>query len=302
MPPLNRSSSIDQNDHLQYADSLVEYFIPRKQHCDRVNTLLHAAQSWSEQLPRRQQEIRDGTFFTILESPDMDCFHLVYYVEDTAGRDVLMLSQHPLLVQSAAARAMLLSEWYHTNHFTVSFDICLPASSRSELERAFDILAPLLSACLISPVSGVITPRLHTHCGTSSNGATFASMVQWSRLFYDDVLSEGRYAGIRTLMSTAAPNPAQFDFMWDLSGDEVFKANKQAATKVLLALRKEAVRLAADANKNIDVRRHVYNWLVNEDLSAEAEDGLLEAKGEMCLMVGPSFQELGYYSATKLYV
>lgn len=280
----------------------VEYVNPRKQHCDRVNGLLQAAQSWSGQLPRRQQEIRDGTFFTIPDSANVEYFHLVCYVEVAAGRDVLMLAQHPLLAQSAAARAALLAEWYHTNHFTVSFDICLPSTSRSELERAFDILGPSLSACLISPVAGIITPRLHVACGTVFNGATFASMVQWFKLFYDGVLSEGRYAGIRTSMSTAAPNPAQFELIWDDSSDKVFKKNRKAATKVLHALRKEAVRCAADPNKDIHVRRHVYNWLVDHKVSADAEDGLLEAKEKMCLMVGSTFQILGYDAATKLYV
>jgi len=242
-------------------DFFVEYVNPGKQRCDRVNGLLQAAQSWSEQLPRRQQEIRDGTFFTISDSADVEDFHLVCYVEDTAGRDVLMLSQHPLLAQSAAARAALLTQRYHTNHFTVSFDICLPSTSRSELERAFDILGPSLSACLISPVAGIITPRLHIHCGKAHHGVTFASMVQWFGLFYNGVLSEGRYAGIRTSMSTAAPNAAQFELTWDDSSHAAFTTYKFAAIRVLNGLRKEAVRLAADPNKDIDVPRHVYKWL-----------------------------------------
>ncbi|KAH0288999.1 hypothetical protein M436DRAFT_65967 [Aureobasidium namibiae CBS 147.97] len=244
---------------------------------------------------------KGSVLFTIPGSPDVECFHFVCYVENTAGRLVLMLSQHPLLAQSAAARATLLSEWYHTNHFTVSFDICLPSTSRSDLERAFDILGPSLAACLMSPVAGIITPRLHIHCGKAQHGATFASMVQWFGLFYNGVLSEGRYAGIRTSMSTAAPNPAQFELTWDDSSQAAFTTYKFAAIRVLHGLRKEAARLTADPNKDIDVPRHVYNWLVDSRVPAVREDLVPEAKVKICRSIGPTFQKLGYDAATRLY-
>lgn len=121
-------------------------------------------------------------------------------------------------------------------------------------------------------------------------------------LFYNGVLPEGRYAGIRTSMSTAASNPAQFELTWDDSSQAGFATYKFAAIRVLNGLRKEAVRLAADSNKDIDVPRHVYHWLVDSKVPAIREDLGPEAKEKICRLIGLSFQKLGYDAATRLYV
>lgn len=160
---------------------------PDKPNCNAVNELTYAARSWHALLPRRQHEIRQGTRFSDLNptDPDPEPLSLVQRVDtdDNDGRFTLMLFQHPLLGQSPAARRAMLYEWYYANAFTAQFDLCMTSANRSELEQALELLGPRLTACIITPMAGVIEPRLYIHFGDVETSLTFTSLLQWFRLF-----------------------------------------------------------------------------------------------------------------------
>jgi hypothetical protein len=124
----------------------------------------------------------------------------------------------------------------------------------------------------------VMEPRLRIHCGEADGGASFASMVQWFRLFFNGVMSDGRYTGIRTPFSSGSPDPSQIKLYWKYFDDTPTMRYKHALCRVMNGLRKDAVRLAAGPSKDIDVPRYVYGWLVDNEVLAIREDLLFESR------------------------
>lgn len=134
-----------------------------------------------------------------------------------------MISQHPLLGQSPDARRALLYEWYCSNAFIVSFDLRMSATSRSDLEQALELLGAKPTACPITSMAGIVSPRLHIKSGQIENGVTISSLSQWLRLFYDGPLSKRKLGSIRTGFGTAPPNPGQYLLVFDpLEDDEIY--------------------------------------------------------------------------------
>jgi hypothetical protein len=301
LPHVDRSFAVDEHDHVQCVSFYDSNISPLQEHCDTINDLLYAAQSWNALLPQRQYEIRNGTHFILNNPHAMSPFELARIMDSSGGRPTLTLCQHPLLAMSPAARRALLYEWYCSNDFLVPFDVCESPVNRSYLERALILLGPRLTACLITPMSGRISPRLHIHCGNVEHGVTFASLLQWFRLFYDGPLSDRVLAGIQTGFGTAHPNPAQFTLTWTIPADNAYDSDRIKANRVYHGLRKEASRLSVMPNLRINASQHVYQWLVNDTLPAIREDLLPEARAKFCGMIGPYFKTLGYKAAMSKY-
>jgi hypothetical protein len=137
-------------------------------------------------------------------------FDLCRAIDNSDGRAVLKLVQNSLLGQPPAARRALLYEWYCSNDFVVHFGTSRSATSRSDLERAVDMLDPRPTAYILTPMIERTTPRLYIHCGHLDDGFTFALLLQWVRLFYNGPLSERSLADIETGFGTGAPNHAQY--------------------------------------------------------------------------------------------
>ena len=217
-------------------------------------------------MPQRQHEIKQGAYFFDFDpaDPNPEPLSLVQSVEadddDNDDRPMLMLFQHPLLGQSPAARRALLYEWYCANAFLTRFDLCMTPANRSELEQALALLGLKLTACLITPMAGVIEPRLYIHFGNVENGLTFMSLLQWFRLFYDGPLSQRKLAGIETGFGTGRPNPAQYKLIFDIIEDPAYESDKTAINRVPKGIRDEAINLGLDANRCIDVKPHLYEW------------------------------------------
>jgi len=210
------------------------YIHPDKEHCNVVNELIYAAKLWHALLPQRQHEIRQGAYLFDFDptDPDPEPLSLVQSVEADDDRLTLMLFQHPLLGQSPAARRALLYEWYCANAFLARFDLCMTPANRSELEQALELLGPRLTACITTPMAGVVEPRLYIHFGDVENGLTFTSLLQWSRLFYDGPLSQRKLASIETGFGTGPPNPAQYKLVFDVV-EEAYESDKTAICRVL---------------------------------------------------------------------
>jgi hypothetical protein len=81
-------------------------------------------------------------------------------------------------------------------------DLHMTPTNRSQLEQAFELLGPKFTACLVTPMT---EPRLWINSGQVENGLTFASLVQWFRLFYDGPLSIRKLGSIETGFGTAPP-------------------------------------------------------------------------------------------------
>jgi hypothetical protein len=69
-------------------------------------------------------------------------------------------------------------------------------TSRSDTEQAFELLGPKLSACLVTPMAGIIPPRPHDKFGDIEDGVTFASLLQWCGMFYGGPLSKRKLGTI----------------------------------------------------------------------------------------------------------
>jgi hypothetical protein len=111
-------------------------------------------------------------------------------------------------------------------------------------------------------------------------------------LFYDGPLSERKLGRIETGFGTALPNPAQYKLVFDIIEDEAYESDKIATKRVLKGLRDEAIYLALDANRRVDVRMHLYEWLANSDPPTSAEDRLSKARERACRIIGPNFRVL----------
>jgi hypothetical protein len=284
---------------LACVDFFTQEIHPRKLHCDTVNELIYAAQSWSVQLPQRQQEVRNGTYFLDYDPLHPNPFDLVRVVEDTDGSPTLMLSRHPLLGQSPGARRALHFEWYCSNAFVVSFDLHMSATSRFLIEKALELLGAKLTACLITPMAGIDSPRLHINFGEIESGVTFASLLQWFRLFYEGSLSEGKLGSIQTGFGTGPPNPSQYLLVFDPHEDDIYEADQNAINNVTSQLRLEALRVA---NGSVDIKRHVYEWLANDDKPLTPRNRLAIAREKVYRMIGPVFRELKYTGAMRKYL
>ncbi|KAH0013597.1 hypothetical protein KCU78_g9120, partial [Aureobasidium melanogenum] len=88
------------------------------------------------------------------------------------------------------ATSALLDDWYLRNHFVVDFEIALSARNRSQLEKAMRLVSPRVRALLLTPVPVTISPHLQIRIRMSETCMTFASLLQWFRLFYDGLLSK----------------------------------------------------------------------------------------------------------------
>jgi hypothetical protein len=119
-------------------------------------------------------------------------------------------------------------------------------------------------------------------------------VLQWFRLFFNGVMSEGRYAGVRTPFNSGSPNLAQIKLYWIYTEDTPIMQYEYELCRVMNGLRKEAVRLAASPSKDIDIPHHVYGWLVDVKVPAMREDLLFEAKQKVCSMIGPKLKMLGF--------
>jgi hypothetical protein len=53
-----------------------------------------------------------------------------------------------------------------------------------------------LSACLVTPMAGIIPPRPHDKFGDIEDGVTFASLLQWCGMFYGGPLSKRKLGTI----------------------------------------------------------------------------------------------------------
>jgi hypothetical protein len=206
-----------------------------------------------------------------------------------------MLSQHPLLAMSPAARRALLYEWYCHNKFSVDLDIGLRTSSRSFLERALILLGPRLTVCLITPMAGRALPRLHIHCYTSSGGVTFACLLQWFCLFYDGPLSDRIFAGIQTGFGLQLPSSTLYKLVW---GDDNGTTFDQECMSTVL---RELGMFAGGRTTTADVARHVYNWLVHGNSLPNNEERVTIAKDRVCEMIGTNFKALGFRGALRIY-
>jgi hypothetical protein len=106
-----------------------------------------------------------------------------------------MLFQHLLLGQSPDARRALIYEWYCSNAFMARFDLHMTPTNRSKLQQAFELLGPKLTACLVTPMAGVIEPRLGS---TSARLRTASPSRLWcngsacsTTALYQNASSEG---------------------------------------------------------------------------------------------------------------
>jgi hypothetical protein len=68
-----------------------------QQHSSVVNAPLHVARAWSFLLSRRQQQIRRGTKFILYDRHVVASFDLCRAINNSGGKPVLKLVQHPLL-------------------------------------------------------------------------------------------------------------------------------------------------------------------------------------------------------------
>lgn len=119
----------------------------------------------------------------------------------------------------------------------MSFDTCVSSIARSNLERAFDVLRPNLAECIISPLTGVVTPRCHISCGETHNGVNLSGMVQGFSMFYNGVLPESRHTDIRTAFGIVLPRYAQFQLRWSDLLQETFKPDRFMAVSWTLYIR-----------------------------------------------------------------
>jgi hypothetical protein len=161
------------------------------------------------------------------------------------------------------------------------------------------MFGPKLTACILTPMTQRITPRLYIHCGHIEDGFWFGSLQQWFRLFYNGSLSERSLADVETSFGTGTPNQAQFVLTWYRYEDDIYSRDKRAASRVLHGLHKEAAILADDPDPHIDVSKHVYQWLVNNTPPAIREGLLPETRANICRSIGPYSRGLGYKDAME---
>jgi hypothetical protein len=135
----------------------------------------------------------------------------------------------------------------------------MSAASRSHLEQALELLGPKLTACLVTPIAGIVQSRLHIDSGEIERGVTFASLLYWFHLFYDDPLSECKLSNVQIGFGTGPPDPSHYLLTFDPLEDDIYLSDQTAINNVLSHLRLEAGRIALDANRNIDTKRYVYD-------------------------------------------
>jgi len=304
-PEIDDSFAVDEHDHVDCVVFYGQHIHPDKEHCNAVNELIYAAKSWHVLLPQRQHEVIQGSYFFDFDPTDLDPepLSLVRRVDtdDNDGRFTLMLSQHPLLGQSPAARRAMLYKWYCANAFVARFDLCMTPANRSELEQALELLGPRRTACIITHVAGVIKPRLYFRFINVENGITITSLLQWFQLFYDGPLSQRKLANIETGFGTGPRNPAQYKLVFDVV-EEAYESDKTAINRVLRGIREGAISIQLDANRRIDVKLYLYEWLANSAAPIIADNRLSNAREKVCRMVGPKFRVLEYKAAMKKYV
>ncbi|KAH0383460.1 hypothetical protein KCU92_g5351, partial [Aureobasidium melanogenum] len=230
---------------------------------------------------------------------DPRVFPLANIADSRDGSRTFVLSQHPLLAQSPSVRRDLLDLWYCSNNFVVGFDLTVSEFERTDLERALGLLGARMSTLLFTSMGGVISPRLRINCGDAGDTVTFEALVQWAELFYRGFLSEERFASISTGLGNGPPHPSHYQFVWE--SDPCFADDETRLVKLLNELRKEMANLATDANRDVDVRRYLYDWLVDDSESDINDRRLRQAKARVCAMIGEAFKALGYEDAMQMY-
>jgi hypothetical protein len=76
-----------------------------------------------------------------------------------------------------------------------------------------------------------------------------------------------KLSSVQTGFGTGSPEPSHYLLSFALLEDDIYQPDQTAINNILTHLRLEAGRIALDANRNIDTKRHVYEWLVNDDRS-----------------------------------
>ncbi|KAH0294725.1 hypothetical protein KCU62_g138, partial [Aureobasidium sp. EXF-3399] len=84
--------------------------------------------------------------------------------------------------------------------------------------------------------------------------------------------------------------------------EEAYESDKTAISRVLKGVRDEAISVQLDANRRIDVKLHLYEWLANSAPASLTDNRLSHAREEVCRMIGPNFRVLKYEAAMKKYV
>jgi hypothetical protein len=204
-----------------------------------------------------------------------------------------------LLGQLPDGRRALLFECYCSDAFVACFDLSMPPTGRFYIEQAFEILGPKLTACLVTPIAGIIPPRLHNKSGDIEDGVTFASLLQWLRMFYDGPLPKRKLGTIQIGFGTAAPDPAQYLLVPAPLQDPSYASDETAVNRVLSGLRKEADRLVLDANRRIDVKVHVCQWLVDDTTPGIGENLIATSRHKVCRMIESNFKILKYKAAMR---
>ncbi|KAG9516341.1 hypothetical protein KCV07_g6916, partial [Aureobasidium melanogenum] len=294
--PLPTDLALDENDNLEAVHFFTTFIGPGRKHDNNINKLLADARLWNRHLPHHRDNIRDGTFLFRRNDIRPMPFDLLVEVEDNDGVKILKLCQHPLLgISCHTCRAFL-------NDFKVVFNTALAARNRSRFEKAMKLLSPRHKTLLFTPAPATIPPRLHVEIQMPQGRVTFASLLQWFRIFYDGPLNKKAFnAGDDTGLGIGPPRVTNYKLTWDVDSSHL--EDLMEIMVVLYGLREVATAqsLANDSNhprrrSEENLGRIVYEWMVSEEDPSRIEDRM-----RVCELISPQFKELGFSSAMRMF-
>ncbi|KEQ72824.1 hypothetical protein M436DRAFT_64001 [Aureobasidium namibiae CBS 147.97] len=147
--------------------------------------------------------------------------------------------------------------------------------------------------CLVGRPMSVMAPESVGERRQSA--ASLAKKIaEWTRT----MLIRRKLASIETGFGTGPPNPSQYKLIFDVV-EEAYESDKTAISRVLKGVRDEAISVQLDANRRIDVKLHLYEWLANSAPASLTDNRLSHAREEVCRMIGPNFRVLKYEAAMK---